>query len=452
MYIQDAGEAYVGVSEMGRRARMTTQNVTGAGGPVKSGCPARPLPCASLAVWWAMRASVSALRLVSLIMSAPVVAGCGNGSGSSPVPGDSSAWPHVVASGPAASAAPSSAPRLSTPPPAAPGATAACSFERGLTGAIGPASVFVQLHRAGDELTGTYFYEKVGAEISLQGRITGASVALVESLAGKSTGKLEGECQAGGALTGTWSSPDGSRKLPFSLSVPAKITVGTRRLAFTARSKDRDGLGDCTFNRVTPVVFGAASAAVERRMAETIAAAARAISDPQDERDARACHATGDRGRLAYFDGGFTTPSQDAKVLVFLFSAGVNTVPSAHPENYMGATVLNLDVATGEAVTAAEVITDTKRLVEIAQKCSDGEVPPAGGDPDYLFLPRGIQVVGTSYPHALAVFTFQGPVISYASLLRDGLLKEGSPIARVWSGVKPAAAGDSPCLVRWKPE
>jgi len=384
---------------------------------------------------------------LGLVVSVPLVAcllaGCSKDPAPYPVPGSTAAPSTVAAASPAVAA--------SSPGAGSPAAPPACSFERGLTGTIGPAHVFVQLHRKDDELGGSYFYEKVGAELMLTGKVTGATFALVESEHGKPTGKLDGGCQAGGAISGTWSSPDGKRTLPFSFSVPATITVGTRRLSFTARSKDADGLGDCTFTRALPVVFGAASAAIERRMAASIASAAEGISDPQDERAARACHASGDEGRLAYFDGGFTSPSQDPNLLVFLFSAGRNAVPSAHPTNFAGATVLNLDVATGKAVTVTEVVTDEKRLVEMSRRCSDEAPDLAESGPSFLFLPRGIQVVGTSYPHAIAVVTFQGPVISYASLLRDGLLAAGSPIARVWAGQKPAAPGDSPCAVRWKP-
>jgi hypothetical protein len=384
--------------------------------------------------------------VVSLAMAAHVLAGCGGKRAPPPLPGDVAAQTPFAASGPTSS----SAQLASSPGTASPDVTAVCSFERRLTGMIGPANVFAQIHRVGDELAGSYFYEKVGAELTLKGQVTGASVALFESASGKPTGKLDGECQPGGALSGTWSSPDGKRTLPFSLSVPAKIAVGTRRLHFSAKSKDADGLGGCTFDRATPVVFGAASATVERRMAETIARAAKGISDVHDERAARACHASGDDGRLAYFDGGFTSPSQDASVLVFLFSAAMNWVPSAHPSNFAGATVLNLDVATGNEVTVADVVTNEKRLLDIAATCSEAEILLAENGPAYMFLPHGIQVVGTSYGHAAAVATFKGPVISYAALLRDGLLKAGSPIARMWAGVKAASSSDSPCLTRWK--
>ncbi len=228
--------------------------------------------------------------------------------------------------------------------------------------------------------------------------------------------------------------------------------MGTRRLAFTARSKDADGLGDCAFKRETPVVLGAAGATVERHMAAAIERAARGISDPKDEQAAHLCHGTDEEGRLAFFSGGFSLASQDANLLVFLFSASMNAVPSAHPSNYVGATVLDLDVATGDAVTAADVVTDEKRVVALAQTCSDGPMALAESEPALLFLPRGIRVVGTSYPHALAVATFQGPVVSYGALLRDGLLKAGSPIARVWANQKPAAPGASPCEARWRLE
>lgn len=376
---------------------------------------------------------------------AAVLLGCGKDPPAPAAKVDSAAPP-------AASAAPRPTAEPTSTAAAAPGG-AACAFDRGLTGTIGRAGVFVHLARTGDDLAGTYFYANVGADLSLKGTVRGTAITLDEAVAGKSTGTITGECQAGGAIAGTWTSPDRSRTLPVALAVPSRPMVGTRKLEIKAKSTVKVGgqsLGDCEYRRSLPVVFGGPSAAVERRMAESIARAAKGISDPAEEKAARACPVPGEDLLLSYFDGGFTVASQDRNLLVLQFSAAISYVPAAHPANFAGATVLNLDLATGDAVTAKDVLTDEKRVVALAQKCTDTEAVLAESEPAFLFLPHGIRVVGTSYPHVVAVWTFQGPELSYAALLRDGLLKPGAPIARVWASEKPAAAGESPCKTRWK--
>jgi hypothetical protein len=47
---------------------------------------------------------------------------------------------------------------------------------------------------------------------------------------------------------------------------------------------------------------------------------------------------------------------------------------------------------------------------------------------------------------------FQGPVISYAALLREGLLKPDFAEAALWASTVPAARGASPCVRVWQPE
>jgi hypothetical protein len=84
-------------------------------------------------------------------------------------------------------------------------------------GDIGNAPVFVSLDRAGDKLSGWYFYIRQAKTIRLEGVIDAGGVAMDEFsfVDGKKTGSFKGAAHAAD-WSGTWQSPDG-RKLGFSL-------------------------------------------------------------------------------------------------------------------------------------------------------------------------------------------------------------------------------------------
>ena len=107
------------------------------------------------------------------------------------------------------------------------------------------------------------------------------------------------------------------------------------------------------------------------------------------------------------------------------------------PTYDLDAAVLDIDLHTGKLVTVDDVVSKADALLALADDCSDvhaaqnANVLDAAGKLAYLFLDRGIKVVGLNYPAYLArVMTFGGPILSYGVLLREGLLKAQSPIAR----------------------
>ncbi|HUE83663.1 MAG TPA: RsiV family protein [Pyrinomonadaceae bacterium] len=127
-------------------------------------------------------------------------------------------------------------PPASTTPEQQPvGGTTTVAETKYFTGSIGSSlGLQMKLIRRGDELSGSYFYKKIGTSIELRGTIDqGGNVTLEEfDPSGKQTGKFSGKWQADKdeelvTIAGDWSKPDSSSKTPFSLQEqPVYFTRG----------------------------------------------------------------------------------------------------------------------------------------------------------------------------------------------------------------------------------
>ncbi|MFO0551542.1 MAG: hypothetical protein U0271_24355 [Polyangiaceae bacterium] len=159
----------------------------------------------------------------------------------------------------------------------------------------------------------------------------------------------------------------------------------------------------------------------------------------------------------------------------------------AHPMNGgMGAQ--SIDLSTGEPVRLDEVITDSAALRDltgeclgvyfqvpgdeqafepelgVVRRCEDDGLPAylwgcdgdAAAEPVWALLPDGVQIGSYGNPHVSAVLDGQGPILPFAVLAREGLLRRDSRPAHLWANVTPAAADELPCssalegeTVRW---
>jgi hypothetical protein len=108
-------------------------------------------------------------------------------------------------------------------------------FDRRYSGTIGPdLKASMHLVRNGEKLSGTYAYARVGRDLALSGTVTTSGVvSMHESVDGKTSGEFKGTIATDGALTGTWSTPTGDKKLPFVFkesseapSAPSAPTTG----------------------------------------------------------------------------------------------------------------------------------------------------------------------------------------------------------------------------------
>lgn len=133
--------------------------------------------------------------------------------------------------------------------PAASARTGVVAF-RGTIGASGKLAIQVRLRREGDKLSGSYFYETVGKDLSLRGTVDAAGNFQLQEFdaAGAQTGLFKGqwkgpECEdCGETLTGKWTRPDGTRALEFVLGeFPVAFSGDTRLVSKAQKESARRG-------------------------------------------------------------------------------------------------------------------------------------------------------------------------------------------------------------------
>jgi hypothetical protein len=142
-------------------------------------------------------------------------------------------------------------------------------------GEVGEHRVEMRLARVGDRLTGTYAYDKVGANINLNGTIEGkGNFTLQETDAsGKQTGAFKGrwvEQASGATLEGTWTKTGAKEGLSFYLteqhinfSPPLKLVVkaikeedNQKRYTLTAEYPQIEGSTDANVDKLNREVSG----------------------------------------------------------------------------------------------------------------------------------------------------------------------------------------------------
>jgi hypothetical protein len=127
------------------------------------------------------------------------------------------------------------------------GGIAAVEETRFFKGSIGNAlDLQMKLVREGEQLTGNYFYQKVGAKIDLHGSIDKDGNVTLEEFdpAGKQTGVFKGVWKQAGdgavEIKGDWTKPNSEKKTAFSLlQEPIEFSNGAEIVAKQIREKNK---------------------------------------------------------------------------------------------------------------------------------------------------------------------------------------------------------------------
>jgi hypothetical protein len=346
-----------------------------------------------------------------------------------------------IASTRIAEAAPSSSSAADLPP-------VPCWTASGYRGEVVGQAVFARLALSGKQLRGRYFYERVGVDLGLAGKLGEAGGF---SLSEGPSGRFEGRCEEPtGVLSGTWSKgAKGPAAGSFRLVpiVPGDVpVVAAKRSKYASQgvaSPDDDAAtSECSFTEARVELFGLKDPRVERQMNGQ---GLEPRTGPVLAKAEDMCNESGGEGEVEQrVLGSF-------RELVTLQTSGWNMVPGAAHPNYGWFERATWDLRTGRAIGPKEVLARdiTGQLVACAEKTQSAESQPMGGWEElaahFDLTPAGVHFFAVDFPHYNAGLTGTGPTVSYAVLLRDGLLRKDSPVKRAWEGVTQAGKEEDFC-------
>jgi hypothetical protein len=109
------------------------------------------------------------------------------------------------------------------------------NFNRVYKGSIHRYPVTMVLARRGNSLVGMYRYDRGSRDLTLRGTIRGRSFSMNEIYPGGAlSGRLRGTLASDGSLLGTWTKPNGSGALRFSLRSQGPVSKVTAKLPANA--------------------------------------------------------------------------------------------------------------------------------------------------------------------------------------------------------------------------
>ena len=359
----------------------------------------------------------------------------------------------------------------------------ACSLERGFRGTLGPKlEVLGRLESAGSAVHGHYLYTRVGIELPLAGTLSDAgALSLSEGDPASPTGRFTGTCNVDGHLRGSWSKPGDATPLAFDLEpiTPRdEMLVATRRKVRRfppkANPEAKNPTGSTGFSfepkeacvdEVTwPEVFGARSSQDEASINRALTNDKWVLAEKASDTQLRAC-LVGERATAS------------RKFEVVLNRSGIFAVREREMTRWEGGTHpwdpgaeswLAFDTRTGASISKKDLLPTAKAataaLTRLLDKCLVAYVRDvvAGdasalaemrervslGNLALLVLPteQGLHFAATGYAPPARVLEGEGPTITWAALVAAGALPAASAAARLWTGVSPSAAAESPCV------
>jgi hypothetical protein len=344
-----------------------------------------------------------------------------------------------------------------SPPPRTPGP---CVFASGYRGTVAGLPVFARLGKTPQGVQGRYFYERVGTDIALRGKLApDGAITLTETTnEGKVTGTFEGTCDGAGVVTGMWKG--GKQGAPFMLlPVPQGDTpvVAKKRYVFSKKAPPEDeasvpsGMTECTYKEERDELFGLRNPAAERAInGQGLEVRSGPVIDPEEEKnDAERC----EQAIIIELTSGLTSDPPFRELATIQQGGYLMAAGTAHPTNFLDYGRGTFDLRTGKRVEGKDVF--ARDPSDVVTSCIERQWPDGGAVAvdmvvggfrgQFDMTAKGIHFWGGGYAHAFGALTGQGPTLSYAVLLRDGYLKATSPIARAWAGVARAANDVDPC-------
>ena len=235
----------------------------------------------------------------------------------------------------------------------------------------------MKLVREGERLTGSYFYQKVGTKIDLNGTVDkDGNVALTEfDAGGKQTGVFQGfwKSEESGliSIAGNWKAPNSTKQTAFSLhEEPIEFSGGVeilaRRLAdsnkklkyeIEAEYPQLTGSGSPNYEKFNQMVRGLINGKVSQFKKEMV---------PEEGEDAGADQLPETMG--SSLNIGYTLTLAQDDLISLDFGVGTYYRGAAHPNSY--SETVNFDLKNGKSIKLADLFSPGSKYLQIISSYS----------------------------------------------------------------------------------
>ncbi len=239
-------------------------------------------------------------------------------------------------------------------------------------GSIGSAlGLQMKLMRAGDTLTGSYFYQKIGTRIDLKGAVDKDGNFLLEEFdaSGKSTGVFKGLWKTGddGAvnLIGNWSKPNDAKQTAFSLhEEPIEFSGATEIVGKSIKETNKKL--NYEIDVEYPQISGATDGRFEKFNQDARTLVNRKIAEFKKDIAQRVAEAsaTGESSETGSDLGiGYTIAFAKDDLVSVQFSIGGYYQGAAHPNSY--SQVINFDARNGKILKLADLFKPGAKYLQV---------------------------------------------------------------------------------------
>ena len=274
------------------------------------------------------------------------------------------------------------------------GGTAQVGQKYFFRGTIANLSIEMQLVRDGENLSGSYFYPKVGKNISLSGTVDkDNNVTLNEAdETGKQTGMFKGKWQTASdspdpsiyEIEGKWSKPDGSKPTEFIVTQqPYEFTGNVQVTAKTIKDANKQKLYAITAEY--PQIDGDSRFAGFNREARALVTKdTGAFKAGETSEDASDLSGTTPDNQTSTMDIGYDFYFANDNLISVAFDEGMYSRGAAHGNSTTQ--VINYDVKSGKKLALGDLFKDKSKYLSMIASYCQKELKERAKKPDAMVL------------------------------------------------------------------
>ena len=279
------------------------------------------------------------------------------------------------------------------------GGTAEAGTKFFFRGTIANLSIEMQLVRDGDRLTGSYFYPKVGKNISLTGTVDkDNNVTLTESDdSGKQTGTFKGTWQTASdspdpsiyEIEGKWSKPDGSKQTEFVITQqPYEFSGNVQVTAKVIKDANKQKL--YSVNAEYPQIDGDSRFDGFNREARALVTRdVAAFKTAETSENANDVSGLTSETQNSTLDTGYDFHYATDNLISVAFTEGTYERGAAHGNSTTQ--VINYDVKGGKKLALADLFKDKSGYLKVIAAYCQKELKERARKPDAMVLPELIE-------------------------------------------------------------